>query len=100
MINFQDTTKENTKLNNSNWPNIPIEYSSLVVYNPEKKLFIKFNEPSTLFKDPYESKYQLLIKKVGLKYFKDPKTFIEFSNVIKDVYPNIDDHNPGNNINY
>ena len=22
MINFEDTTKENTKLNNSNWPNI------------------------------------------------------------------------------
>lgn len=57
---------------------IPIEYLPLVVYNLEKKLFIKFNEPSALFKDPYKSKYQLLIKKVGLKYFKNPKTFIEF----------------------
>ena len=36
-------------------------------------------------KDPYESKYQYVIKKceeVGRKHFEDPKAFIEYSNEI------------------
>ena len=46
-------------------------------------------------KDPYEAKYQFLIKKkkresTGLKHFNDPKTFIEYSNDMNDVYKNID----------
>ena len=48
-------------------------------------------------KDPYEDKYQLLIKKresIGLKYFKDLRAFIEYSNDMHDVYKNIDDYNP------
>ena len=48
-------------------------------------------------KDPYESKYQYLINKregVGINYFNDPKTFIEYSNDMHDVYKNIDDCNP------
>ena len=47
-------------------------------------------------KDPYEDKYQLLIKKrksIGLKHFNYPKAFIEYSNVMHDVYKNIDDYN-------
>ena len=47
-------------------------------------------------KDPYEAKYQFLINKresIGLKHFKDPKAFIEYSNDIKDVYKNIDKYN-------
>ena len=48
-------------------------------------------------KDPYEDKYQYLINKresVGLKHFNDPKTFIEYSNDMHDVYKNIDSYNP------
>ena len=48
-------------------------------------------------KDPYESKYQLLINKregAGLKRFNDPKAFIEYSNDMQDVYKNIDEYNP------
>ena len=48
-------------------------------------------------KDPYEDKYQFLINKresVGLKHFNDPKTFIEYSNDMYDVYKNIDHYNP------
>ena len=48
-------------------------------------------------KDPYEDKYQFLIKKresIGLKHFNDPKAFIEYSNDMHDVYKNIDDCNP------
>ena len=47
-------------------------------------------------KDPYEDKYQFLIKKresLGLKHFKDPKAFIECSNDMHDVYENIDNYN-------
>ena len=49
-------------------------------------------------KDPYEAKYQYLIKKrekVGLNHFNDPKAFIEYSNDMQDVYKNIQDYNPG-----
>ena len=48
-------------------------------------------------KDPYENKYQFLIKKresIGLKHFNYPKAFIEYSNDILDVYKNIDLYNP------
>ena len=43
-------------------------------------------------KDLYEPKYQFLINKresTGLKYFNDPKGFIEYSNDMQDVYKNI-----------
>ena len=48
-------------------------------------------------KDPYEVKYQYLIKKkesVGINHFNDPKAFTEYSNDMHDVYKNIDDYNP------
>ena len=45
-------------------------------------------------KDPYEAKYQLLIKKreiTGLKHFNDAKFFIEYLNDIPDVYKNVEE---------
>ena len=48
-------------------------------------------------KDPYEAKYQYLINKregVGIDHFNDPKTFVEYSNDMHDVYKNIDEYNP------
>ena len=47
-------------------------------------------------KDPYEAKYQYLINKresTGLKYFNNPKGFIEYSNEIQDVYKNTEENN-------
>ena len=47
-------------------------------------------------KDPYEDKYQFLIKKresIGLKHFNDSKAFIEYSDDMHDVYKNINDYN-------
>ena len=47
-------------------------------------------------KDPCEAKYQFLIDKresIRLKHFNDPKTFIEYSNDMQDVYRNIDKYN-------
>ena len=49
-------------------------------------------------KDPYEAKYKYLIlkrQKVGQNNFKDPKTFIKYSNDMQDVYKKIEDYNPG-----
>ena len=51
-------------------------------------------------KDSYEVKYQYLInkrEKVGLDHFDDPKSFIEYSNDMQDVYKNIEDYNPRKN---
>ena len=48
-------------------------------------------------KDPYEAKYQYLIKireKVGIDHHNDPRAYIEYSNDMHDVYKNIDEYNP------
>ena len=48
-----------------------------------------------------ETKYQFLINKledVGIKHLNDPKTFIEYSNTIDNVYNNINDYNPNRKI--
>ena len=48
-------------------------------------------------KDPYEAKYQYLIKiceKVGIDHHNDPRAYIEYSNDMHDVYKNINYYNP------
>ena len=43
-----------------------------------------------------KKKYQCLVNKreeLGLDHFNDPKTFIEYSNGMRDVYKNIEDYN-------
>ena len=48
-------------------------------------------------KDPFESKYQLLIyrrEKVGIKKIKNPKALIDYSQAIGDVYEILEDCNP------
>ena len=54
-------------------------------------------------KDPYEAKYQFLIKKredVGTNYFSDPKISIEYSNYINDICKNIEEYNPKKPVKY
>ena len=48
-------------------------------------------------KHPNEAKYHHLVKKTkknGLKYLKDLKALIEYSNNMQDVYEDIEEHNP------
>ena len=48
-------------------------------------------------KDPFESKYQLLIngrERVGIKTLKNPKIFTNYWQTIDDVYENLEDYNP------
>ena len=44
-----------------------------------------------------EPKYEYLIKNrenAGIKHLNDSKAFIEFSNIMDDIYENIDAYNP------
>ena len=48
-------------------------------------------------KDPYEAKYQYLIKireKVGIDHHSDHRAYIQYSNDIRDVCKNIYYYNP------
>ena len=63
---------------------------------------IKHQRPDTdkiylYIKDPFESKYQLLNnggEKVGIENLKNPKTFIDYSQTIDDVYKDLEDYQP------
>ena len=47
-------------------------------------------------KDPFESKYQLLInerEKVRIEKLKNATAFIDYSKVIDDIYENLEDYN-------
>ena len=107
MINFDEYTIENKKEHNLNWSYIPDHpYRILIIggsgTGKTNALLNLINNQQGIdkiylyAKDPYEDKYQYLINKresVRLKHFNDPKTFIEYSNDMHDVYKNIDNYN-------
>ena len=107
MINFDEYTNENKINHNPNWPYIPDHpYRILIIGGSgsgktNALLNLINNQPDIdkiylYAKDPYEDKYQLLINKresMGLKYFNNPKAFIEYSNDMYDIYKNINDYN-------
>ena len=109
MINFDDYTNENKIEHNSKWPHIPDHPYRILIAGGSGSgktnalLSLINNQPDIdkiylYAKDPYEAKYQYLInkrEKVGLNHFKDPKTFMEYSNAMEDVYKNIENYNPG-----
>ena len=108
MINFDEYTNEIKREHNPNWPYIPDHpYRILLIGDSERgktnALLNLINNQQDIdkiylyAKDPYEDKYQYLINKresVGLKHFNDPKTFIEYSNDMHDVYKNIENYKP------
>ena len=52
-------------------------------------------------KDPFKSKYQLLIngrEKVGIEILVRPRAFIDCSQIIGDCYENLEDYNPAKKI--
>ena len=108
MINFDEYTNENKIEHNSKWPYIPDHpYRILIIGGSgsgktNALLHLINNQPDIdkiylYAKGPYETKYQYLINKreqVGLDHFNDPKTFMEYSNDMEDVYKNIEEYNP------
>ena len=107
MINFDDYANENRTEDNKNWQYIPDHpYRIWIIRGSgsgKTNLLLDLieNQPGIdkiylYAKDPYEWKYQYLINKrqsVGINHFNDPKTFIDYSNDMHDVYKNIDDYN-------
>ena len=111
MINFDECTNESKIEHNSKWPYISDHpYRILIVGGSgsgktNALLNLIGNQPDIdkiylYAKDPYEAKYQYLIKKhekVGLNHYDDSKAFMEYSNDMQDVYKDIEDYNPRKN---
>ena len=107
MINFDEYTNENKRKHYPNWPYIPDHpYRILIRGGSESRktnvlLNLINNQPDIgriylYAKDPYEDKYQFLIKKresIGLKHFNDLRAFIEYSNDMHNVYKKINHYN-------
>ena len=107
MISFDDVTKDNMKIHNSNWPQtLDHPYRILIIGDSGSgKTTSLFNlishqlDTGKIYlydKGPDEAKYQLLINKrerAGLKHLNDSKAFIEYSNDMDDIYKNIEEFN-------
>ena len=108
-MNYDDYGNENEAEHNSKWPYIPVHCFRILIIGgfgsgkTNALLNLRNNQPDIdkiylYTKNPYEAKYQLLFKKresAGLKYFNDPKTFVEYSNDMKDFYKKIEKYNLG-----
>ena len=58
---------------------------------------LHFDKIYLYVKDPFGSKYQLLIngrKKVGIRAIKNPKAFIDYSQTTDAVYENLENYKP------
>ena len=111
MINLDSIANENNKKHNEKWPYIPDHpYRILIIGGSESG---KTNTLLNLIKeqdkhdvidkiylytrDLNEPKYEYLIEKrenIGMKHLNDPNALIECSNIIDNIYENIDDYNP------
>ena len=106
MKNYDQSVEIN---HNSNWPYIPdhpyrifiIGVSGsgkiIVLLNLIKHQRLDTDKIYLYVKDPFESKYQLLIngrEKVRIKTLKNPKAFIDYSQTIDEFLKNLEDYNP------
>ena len=109
MINFDNYVNENRTEHNKNWSYIPDHpYRILIIGGSRsgKKNVLLLNliekeaDIDKIYfyaKDPYEGKYQYLIKireKVAIDHHNDPRAYTEYSNDMHNVYKNIKYYNP------
>ena len=108
LIKFYDFIKEETKEHNPNWLEILDHPCRILIIggSETRKTNFQFdliNQQSDIdkiylyAKDISEAKYQFLIKKceeVETKHFNDSNTFVQYSNIMADIYKNIEDYNP------
>ena len=111
MINLDSITNENNKKRNEKWPYIPDDpYRVLIIGGSrsgktntslnlinEQDYHDVIDKIYLYAKDLSEPKYEYLIKKhedAGIKHLNNPNAFIECSNMMDDVYENINDYNP------
>ena len=108
MINFDNHVNENKTEHNKNWSYIPDHPYRVLIIGCSGSgitnvlLNLIENQPGIYkiylyAKDPYEAKYQYLIKireKVGIDHHNDPRAYIEYSNDMRDVYKYSGDYNP------
>ena len=106
MINLDSITNENNKEHNEKWSYIPdhpyiiiiIGGSGLGKINALINLINEQNDIDKIClyaKDLSEPKYEHLIKKrenAGIKHLNNPNTFIKCSNMMDDIYENINDY--------
>ena len=104
MISFDNYTSENKTEHKLKCPNFPDHIHRILIIgdsgagksNALLNLMNNQSDNDKIYlyaKDPYKAKYQYLINRrenVGLDQFNDPKTLIEYSNDMLDVYKNIE----------
>ena len=107
MINLDSITNEKNKEHNEKWPYIPDHpYRILIIdgsgSGKTNALINLIDEQHDIDKiylyarnlSEYEIKYEFLIKNredVGIKHLNDSNALIECSNMMDDVYKNIND---------
>ena len=98
-MNFTDYVNENRTEHNINWPYIPNKPQRISIMGDSGSgktnvlLNLIENQPDIdkiylYAEDPYETKYQYLIKigeEVGIGNLNNPKAFNEFSNDMRDL---------------
>ena len=107
MINLDSITTKNSKEHNEKWPYIPDHPYRIIITGDSgsrsNALINLINEQNDIDKiclyarDLSEPKYEYLIKKcedAGIKHLNNSNAFIECSNMMDDVYENINDYNP------
>ena len=112
MINLDSITSENNKEHSEKWPFIPDHLYRILIIggsgsgktNALLNLIKEQDDIDKIYlyaKDLSEPKYEFLIKKrenAGIKHLNDSKAFIECSNMMDDVYENINDYNQSRKI--
>ena len=106
MRNYEESVKANDNPNQLGISDYLYKILKIGCSGPQKTNIllnlIKHQQPDTdkinfYFKDPFESKNQLLINEremVEMKELKNPKSFFCYSQTIDDVYENFEDYNP------